>query len=129
MTDNATPDRVRHFIFYITNDCNLTCKHCLFSSGSNKKRLDLDLYREAIDSLSEDEHFSHSEIGFSGGEFFIHPDWREILLYARNKGFRCGIVTNGTLLSNEDLGLLSDPGVRLAISLDGFAASHDGIRG
>jgi AdoMet-dependent heme synthase len=112
--------------FEITKRCNLQCKHCYLSTDS--KDISTDGVKYILDEL-----VAHNVLMLCiiGGEPFIRPDFFEILEYARKKGLRVIIVTNGTLLDKNKLLRLRDIGIdRLAFSLEGSSPQkHNFIRG
>lgn len=111
----------------ITEYCNFSCPYCRgladYVYGERKvKRLSLDEIKQNIDYWCEGE-LPLENIRFSGGEPTLHPDIREIISYAKEKGIkRIAISTNGS----NDLELykeLIDNGVNdFSISLDACCA-------
>jgi MoaA/NifB/PqqE/SkfB family radical SAM enzyme len=68
------------------------------------------------------------EVAFTWGEALTHPDFEEILQYYSNVGFRCLLVTNGTLLTEERYQRIW-PYLRwFTISIDGTKEFHDSFR-
>lgn len=112
--------------FEITKRCNLHCKHCYLSTDSQ------DISTAKVKYLL-DELAAHNLLMLCilGGEPFIRADFFELLEYARKKGFKVIIVTNGTLLDENKLLRLRDIGIdRLAFSLEGSSPQkHNFIRG
>lgn len=108
----------------LTDQCNLSCKHCAVNNISSilypykqiKQEMQI-LYRQGIRILF-----------FCGGETFLWRDGnitlRDLVSEAKNMGFLIvNVVTNGTYTLNlpeADLILLS---------LDGGRENHNGIRG
>jgi len=70
-------------------------------------------------------------IDFTGGEVLTHPDWEQIITFARSKGFAISIHTNGTPLNNRNVHILKALNVSsVQVSLDSHRADvHDYIRG
>ena len=68
---------------------------------------------------------------FTGGDPMMRPDVYELMRYATDKGLRCVMSPNGTLITPETAVLIREAGVkRCSISIDGpDAASHDDFRG
>jgi radical SAM protein with 4Fe4S-binding SPASM domain len=71
------------------------------------------------------------EIYYLGGEPFSRADFFEILEYTHQRGIRSAVVTNGTLLGENDLERLLTIGVfKVHFSIDGAVSStHDWNRG
>ena len=80
-----------------------------------------------IDDLAE---FNVPVLLFSGGEPLIRPDFFELAEYARDKGIRPTLSTNGTLITRAVAQRIKDIGVGyVGISLDGLREVNDKFRG
>lgn len=120
---------LREFWIHLTNRCNLTCKHCLFSSSPKEK--DTLTLSSLLPHIKEAYAKGCRLFVLSGGEPFVHPQIieiiQEILLL---KGSEVAILTNGMLLEKiltcKDL---PKEKVHFQISLDGLPHEHDAIRG
>lgn len=112
-----------------TRTCNLKCIHCYSSSEAKKYEgeLSTDEALRFIDDLAE---FKVPVLLFSGGEPLLRGDLLTLASYARSKGIRPTISTNGTLLTPELTASLKNIGVGyIGISLDGIAENNDRFRG
>ncbi len=112
-----------------TRTCNLKCIHCYSSSEAKKYEgeLSTDEALRFIDDLAE---FKAPVLLFSGGEPLLRGDLLTLASYARSKGIRPTISTNGTLLTPELTASLKNIGVGyIGISLDGIAENNDRFRG
>jgi Fe-coproporphyrin III synthase len=79
-----------------------------------------------IDDLAS---FRVPVILFSGGEPLMREDLPELIRYAKKKGIRAVISTNGTLISSEKAKKLKQIGLSyVGISLDGMEQVHDRFR-
>ena len=98
--------------------CNLECTMCFRNSWVNETFGDLDMktFYNAIDTMPT----SVQTIFFGGmGEPFIHKDIMQMLMFAKSKGVKVEILTNGTLLTREISEFLLDIGLsKLWISID-----------
>jgi radical SAM protein with 4Fe4S-binding SPASM domain len=106
----------------LTNDCNLACKHC-YRDTDRIDRLTLDDVRRICDSVPV------RSINLGTGENGLHPNFRAILRYLRDRSIGTALTSNGysaAALNDEELGWLTD----LEFSLD-FAteAEQDSWRG
>lgn len=114
----------------VTHACNLACKHCRAEAQTTPAPGELTTAegKAFIDTLPA---VGSPIIIFTGGEPLLRPDVFELADYARDKGLRCVMSPNGTLLSPETAARIRDVGIqRCSISLDGpDAASHDDFRG
>jgi MoaA/NifB/PqqE/SkfB family radical SAM enzyme len=103
--------------------CNLECNMC--RRPQEKAAIS---YERAFAALVDAKRIGVTTLSFSGGEPFVHPDFRRILSEAVELGFEVELVTNGTLVRETDVQILE----RLrcvTISVDGPEEVHDEIRG
>lgn len=102
----------------LTNQCNFNCKHCSVDAGKKQENeLSLDELKGLFSDLNE---IGITNIELSGGEPMLRVDLPEIIKFAKNLKFRVKILTNGSLLSKEKIGLFEELGLdEIAISLDG----------
>ncbi|MCR5724424.1 MAG: radical SAM protein [Treponema sp.] len=79
----------------ITDKCSAACSMCCFScSPSGTQHLETDLIKSVIDEMAETK--TMRSIGWTGGEAFLYYDQiKECTIYAKSKGFRLTINTNG----------------------------------
>lgn len=76
--------------------CNLTCQRCYIESSPTNDRLvylstaDVTTY---LDEIAE-RNLGTREIGFTGGEPFMNPDFIEILDETLSRGFEALVLTN-----------------------------------
>jgi len=77
--------------------CNLTCHNCYIESSPTNDRLVYLTVGEVTNYLDEIKHknIPTSEIGFTGGEPFMNPDFIEMLAVCFERRFRVLILTNG----------------------------------
>ena len=113
-----------------TNKCNLTCKHCYQDACPDAcaNELTTDEARTLIDQIAA---AGFKIMIFSGGEPLMRPDIYDLVAYAASKGLRPVFGTNGTLITPEVAGRLTECGAcAMGISLDSLdRAKHDSFRG
>ena len=77
-----------------------------------------------------EKHDYEGQINLTGGEPLLHPDFMFLAAEIRKRGLRLGILTNGTLITDEIAGQLASlHPVFVQVSLDGPRRIHDEIRG
>lgn len=120
---------LRKALVQITERCNLHCAHCFVSAGNLGRDMSLDVFADTI--LPRLKACRVATITLTGGESFVHPDVLAMVTIARSSGFRVGICTNATLITDTQIQQLADLGnVHLNVSLDGFQPeSHGRFRG
>jgi hypothetical protein len=118
--------------------CNITCRNCYIDSSPTNDRLAYITAEEAEPFLEEAQGLGAREIGFTGGEPFLNPDFLAMLGGALGRGFEALVLTNamapmqrpaikaGLLALRRDFG----PKLTLRVSLDHYTqALHDTERG
>ena len=124
---------LRTIYFYLTEGCNLCCRHCWISpkyqpDGKASSFLDFDLFRSI---LGQGKLLGLEYVKLTGGEPLLHPDIHRILRYMRGEKLRFTLETNGTLCTPElarEIKKCKRPSI--SVSLDGVnAETHEYIRG
>ena len=117
--------------------CNLECVNCYIESSPTNDRLQYLPLAEAERFLDElDRDFRAVEIGFTGGEPFMNPDFMAMLESALDRGYRALVLTNAMRpmmkRAGELLALRERFGERLhvRVSIDHYSRElHDLERG
>lgn len=112
-----------------TNRCNLKCVHCYAKANQdiNSDELTTAEAKVFIDDLAQ---YGAPVLLMSGGEPLVRKDAIELIGYARDKGMRPVLSTNGTLIDAVVAQELKDAGATYAgISLDGLQPINDEFRG
>lgn len=135
--------QLKQVIFEVTQDCNLDCKYCVFSSGEyyfrrrpSKDYLDFDSARKAIDLVYEhikDRKKKEFVIGFYGGEPLLKFDViKEIVDYSKSRlrdwSITFTITTNATIMNDKIIRFLVENHFKILVSLDGPKKNHDSKR-
>jgi radical SAM protein with 4Fe4S-binding SPASM domain len=116
-------------VWNCTRRCNLHCVHCYSSAGSQNTINTLNT-KESKAFIHDLAHFGVPVLLFSGGEPLLREDIFELADFARGKGIRTVLSTNGTLITKEIAQRIKDVGFAEAgISLDGIGAQNDRFRG
>ncbi|HOU97354.1 MAG TPA: radical SAM protein [Bacteroidales bacterium] len=115
-----------------TRRCNFRCEYC--SSGSNQpnkwendKSAD-DIIRYILEPAKD---VGTTFIDFSGGEFFLRKDALLLLETAHRMGFKIGISTNGSLLTEElviQLKHLLDNNLLISLGINSFDEENKATR-
>ncbi len=115
-------------VWNCTKRCNLNCVHCYSRStdeGASGEMTTAEA-KAMIDDLST---FGVPVILFSGGEPLTRGDLPELAAYAKEKGLRAVISTNGTLIDKKVAATLKEIGLSyVGISIDGLKEVHDAFR-
>src|SRR3972149_5896351 len=85
---------------------------------------------EALRVIDDLAQFGAPVILFSGGEPLLRPDLFQLIRYAKDKGIRGVLSTNGTLITREVVRQLKEFGLSyVGVSIDGPEPVHDKFRG
>lgn len=118
--------------------CNLTCANCYIESSPKNDRLVYLSLAEVVAYLDEvaTHGFATEEIGFTGGEPFMNPDFVPMLDAALARGFRALVLTNAMRPMMKVAGPLLDlrrrlgAGLTVRVSVDHYTkALHEMERG
>lgn len=103
---------------YLTNACNLRCKHCYMFSGACKSN---ELCLDEIKSILCAFKAHHGEfVTFSGGEILMRKDFMSILQLGKELQLNIDIMTNGTLWTEPLVKQAAQYISSVQISIDGF---------
>lgn len=110
-------------VFEMSPVCNLSCKMCYVRrteqevKAHNRPILTLSQWKELGDKAFEAGTLF---LLLTGGEPFLYKDFRELYEYLHAKGFLISINTNGTLIDDGTVKLLSEmPPARVNVTLYG----------
>lgn len=123
-----------------TKRCNLLCEHCYVSASDKYEDHDINTLKSIMLKTKEK---GASRITFTGGEFLMRMDYRELIQYAVDVGYRnIYFITNGIYLTAQTLAWLAALKVRESVKSAlpvmlrkkqpitiGIGISLDGIKG
>lgn len=105
----------------ITNCCNLSCAFCPGTKRA-RKTMSLGEFETVLDRLSGHVEYIYLHVM---GEPLLHPQLREFLHAAEERGMKICITTNGTLLSRQSETLLSAGNLhKISVSLHSFEGNE-----
>jgi SynChlorMet cassette radical SAM/SPASM protein ScmF len=133
MSSPAPQHPLNQLYFYLTEGCNLACRHCwiapkLDREGKLYPTLPVDLFETAI---REAKPLGLRGVKLTGGEPLLHPHIVQLLEITRREELALTIETNGLLctptLAKE---IARSPKPFVSVSLDGVdAETHEWVRG
>ena len=113
------PPRIPLYFIEITNNCNLSCSFCPRSDLSRGIGfMEFDLFKLIIKKIQE---MGARYVNLNRfGESLTHPQFLEMLRYAKDQGIpNVGFVSNGQLLTPDVIENIVDAGIdRVNVSLD-----------
>ncbi len=131
---NATPPIYQpaklHIVqISLVSECNLSCIYCYATDRvKGLKKLSRKDHFHLIDDINE--LFGKLEIVLTGGEPLLSPYALELAEYAKNKGNQVQLLTNGTLINEQNVERISDVFSLIKISIDGSTEKiHEFHRG
>ncbi len=115
-------------VFNCTPKCNLRCVHCYSSSEAACAETELTT-AQAKQLIDQIVAFGCPVLLFSGGEPLLREDLFELMAYAKSRGLRTVLSTNGTRITASVAQRLAELNLSYAgVSLDGPADIHDRFR-
>lgn len=123
LTHPSPVPSLRYLEFQLTDRCNLHCRHCYLGDGFLE---DLP-FGKILKVLKEFEEIQGLRLLLSGGEPLLHPDFWEINEVLGEYPFRSVMLSNGTLITEDNAKKLRVHEVQL--SLDGMKKGHESLRG
>jgi len=109
---------------YATNRCNSACNNCFIWKQQPKIDLDIEVLKKLLTDklITRDTSFV-----LQGGEFILHPNYKEILQLFKNK--KVTLLSNG-ILAEQIIDVCKQYDIKfLALSLDGRPETNLKIRG
>lgn len=105
--------------FHIKKECNMKCRHC-FAEFKECQEVDFDRAKQIVEQIAQIKSFK--KINFSGGEPTLFKGIEGLMEYAKSKGLKTSIVTNGSVLfKNKELrSKIAHATDILALSIDSF---------
>lgn len=115
---------------HVSNTCNLRCKYCYAHGGNYGEKdslMTVPVAQKVVEFIEKSDQFSElNYITFFGGEPLMNPD---IIEYICEKTYQKGMMyllqTNGTLLDDRILHLLTKYKIGVTVSLDGPKEVND----
>lgn len=132
-----TKKELGRLVIHISNICNLRCKYCYANGGHyysdetllTKKKLD-----KILDRFFNEFEVIHN-IQLFGGEPLLNMDLIEyiaeklqILNSTKNTNTTLGLITNGTLIDDRFIDLVSKYNIYVTVSYDGDTFINDLLR-
>lgn len=129
--------RIGRLALHLTNKCNLRCKYCYANGGTYKSEegiMDIEVAKRALDCFYNEVE-SISLIQLFGGEPTMNlPVMEYVCEYVAKKNeersvkAEVGMVTNGTLVTDELLELIKKYNLLVTVSFDGIPEVNDLLR-
>lgn len=116
--------------FSISSRCNLNCKYCYATDRVENlyPKMELCDYINVIDDITD--YFQGVDFTLTGGEPLLNKNVFDIALYIRSKHSSVDLLTNGTLITNENVEKIKNSFDKVSISIDGSTReSHEQFRG
>jgi SynChlorMet cassette radical SAM/SPASM protein ScmF len=125
---------LHNLYFYLTEGCNLKCRHCWIAPEYQAPEkpvpaLDTAVFRDIIE---EAKPLGLQCVKLTGGEPLLHPEIEKILEIITAEELRLTMETNGVLCTPEMASLLRASGKKpfVSVSIDGSEAeTHEWVRG
>ena len=96
----------------ISTICHRVCPWCYKSNSANGKNMSIETFKAIINKIPR----FLTQIAFGIGDIDANPDLKEIMLYARRKGYVPNITINGRNLTDDWAEFLSNTCGAVAVS-------------
>jgi len=115
--------------WHITQQCDLSCRHCY--DRSHRKAVSLDQGIAILDDLYNfcRSRFVYGQVTFTGGNPLLHPDFMELYQAAVERGFLTAVLGNPTSREELESILAVRKPAFYQVSLEGLQEYNDYIRG
>ena len=101
---------------HLTGACNLRCPRC--AGGEREGSLDTQIVFDLLKELRKGD--VRAIVYTGGGEPAMHKDFSKIIKYTKELGFSIGLITNGSLLTDEMMKTVVAYNDWVRVSLDGY---------
>lgn len=110
--------------------CNASCDFCGSRCGEVfSKEIDASIICKTLKEIAEVGNPTEIMINVTGGEPLLRQDLFQVMAHADRLGFPWGMVTNGSLITEEVVGQMKKTHMRtISISIDGLYESHEQTR-
>lgn len=135
--DSQKEKRIGRLALHLTNKCNLKCRYCYANGGIYKSEegvMDEAIAKKALDCFYKEAH-SIGLVQLFGGEPAMNvPLIEYVCEYVTRKNedreykTEIGIVTNGTIMSDEIIELVKKYDIKVTVSYDGEPDINDKLR-
>ena len=102
----------------IISECNFRCIHCYIDRDCRKNML---TYEQVVDFGNQVLAMGCLYVVLTGGEVFLHPDFKRIYTFFAQKGVAVSVFTNGSLVDADTIELFKKfPPRVVEITMYGF---------
>jgi MoaA/NifB/PqqE/SkfB family radical SAM enzyme len=129
-TFNPTVHKIRNLDIHINHYCNLNCRMCEINKYRKNKKNNIP-EKYILNLLTQFKNYnSEGVVKFDTGEIFANKNIYTFLNHCNNIKLKIGIVTNGTLITEDDIEKLKENLGYLVIPLESHLEDiHDYMRG
>lgn len=115
--------------FEVTQKCNAHCDHCGSRCDINSEDgISSELFKSVLLDVKNNIG-TDVMLNITGGEPLLYKNLFDVCEYAHQLGFNWGMVTNGTLITEENISKMKKCRMKtISISIDGMASTHESFR-
>ena len=113
----------------VTKKCNMACDQC--GSRCDIRSEELLSKTQLLATLKDiKEHIgTYTMLNVTGGEPLLRQDLFDMMREASDMGFEWGMVTNGSLITDDVILRMRESGMKtITVSVDGMRETHDSLR-
>lgn len=97
----------RRLSIEITNKCNYRCIHCYHP---NHLAVELDK-SDVFSTIEQFKNLGLTHLILTGGEALLHPEWKDIVRFAKKRCLHLTIMTNASLVTDDVMAFCESYGV------------------
>ena len=112
--NNETVRKVQSANIHLDGRCNYRCAHC-FDTCLPKKCMTPEQWRPYLDYLGS---IGVTKINLAGGEPLLYPHLEEMCALIKSRGFTVSLVSNGSLITEDKIRMLSNYVSWIGLSVD-----------
>lgn len=115
-------------LLMVALDCNMRCGYCYGDGGSYKRKRTLMDEKTAVKAVDTAVSLGDIQtITFFGGEPLLNFAVIKTVV-ERAPDIKCGIITNGTIMTEEIADFIKEYSIPITLSIDGPQPVHDAVR-
>lgn len=121
--------KLKILFFEVTQKCNANCDHCGSRCNiDSEDGISSELFKSVLLDVKNNIG-TDVMLNITGGEPLLYKDLFDVCSYANRLGFNWGMVTNGTLITKNNIQKMKECGMKtISISIDGMASTHESFR-
>lgn len=107
-------------VWMVNNKCSTNCIYCYADKKTKSKMLSISVIKKICENAKA-LHIKSFQV--TGGEFFLYPNWKELLDMLIKFDYKPSLISTKMPLSESDVSFITNRGIKIQISLDSLNPS------